>query len=116
VSTDLSIFSDALNEISKVSVSKIYHAKHVVEIEASGHQVLPGLLEEFCETGSQLLRGERSRKYNNLALLLGTDVVSAIKTSPDDYYHMLRCVIDFVSGLTDRHALSLYRKIKGISL
>lgn len=114
--TDLSIFSDALNEISKVSVSKIYHAKHVVEIEASGHQVLPGLLEEFCETGSQLLRGERSRKYNNLALLLGTDVVSAIKTSPDDYYHMLRCVIDFVSGLTDRHALSLYRKIKGISL
>jgi dGTPase len=28
---------------------------------------------------------------------------------------MLRSVIDFISGLTDRHALSLYRKIKGIS-
>jgi dGTPase len=29
---------------------------------------------------------------------------------------MLREVLDFVSGLTDKHALSLYRKIKGISI
>jgi dGTPase len=31
-------------------------------------------------------------------------------------YGMLRIILDFVSGLTDRHALSLYRRIKGISL
>lgn len=114
--TELSTFADALNSISRVSVDAIYRARHVVEIEASGHQVLPGLLEEFTEAGLHLIRGDRSRKYENLSLLLSPDVVLAIRTQPEDHYHMLRSVIDFVSGLTDRHALSLYRKIKGISL
>ena len=114
--TDLCVFAGALNEISKVSVKKIYHAKHVVEIEAAGHQVLPGLLEEFTETGLRIVRGQRSRKYDNLRLLLPLEIAQSIEGQPGSVYHMLRCITDFVSGLTDRHALSLYRKIKGISL
>lgn len=113
---DLCQFSEPLNEISRVSIEKIYHARHVVEIEASGHQILPGLLEEFTQTGLHLMNGEASRKYNNLRLLLPVDIVSSVKEKPDNAYHMLRNIIDFVSGLTDRHALVLYRKIKGISL
>jgi dGTPase len=104
-----------LREIIKVSVEKIYRSRHVVEIEASGHEILPGLLEEFIKAGSHLMGSKSSRKYDNLVLLLPTDVVSAIKSDPKNTYGMLRNVIDFVSGLTDRHALSLYRKIKGIS-
>jgi dGTPase len=114
--TDLSVFSDALKEISRTSIEKIYHARHVVEIEASGHQILPGLMEEFTETGVYLTEKRTSRKYNNLRLLLPIDIATAISDRPGDYYHMLRSIIDFISGLTDRHALSLYRKIKGISL
>jgi len=114
--TDLCVFRDAMKEISKVSVAKIYHAKHVVEIEASGHQVLPGLMEEFTETGLHIIRQKHSRKHNNLRLLLPFDIAQSISARPGDVYHMLRSVTDFVSGLTDRHALSLYRKIKGISL
>ncbi|MEX2231316.1 MAG: deoxyguanosinetriphosphate triphosphohydrolase [Cyclobacteriaceae bacterium] len=114
--TDLCIFRDSLKEISKVSIEKIYHAKHVVEIEASGHQILPGLLEEFTQTGLHLIHKKKSRKYNNLRLLLPVEVASSIEDKPDDPYHMVREVIDFISGLTDRHALSLYRRIKGISL
>jgi dGTPase len=114
--TDLCEFRGALKEISRVSIDKIYHAKHVVEIEASGHQILPGLLEEFTQTGVHLMQGKASRKYNNLRLLLPADIVSSVKKKADDPYHMVRNIIDFVSGLTDRHALALYRKIKGISL
>ena len=114
--TDLCQFRDALKEISRVSIEKIYHAKHVVEIEASGHQILPGLLEEFTQAGVHLMEGKASRKYNNLRLLLPADIVASMKMKTDDPYHMLRNIIDFVSGLTDRHALVLYRKIKGISL
>ena len=114
--TDLCVFRDSLTEISKVSIQKIYHAKHVVEIEASGHQVLPGLLEEFTETGIHIIGQKQSRKYNNLRLLLPFDIAGSIGSRPGDVYHMLRSVTDFISGLTDRHALSLYRKIKGISL
>lgn len=112
--TDLCAYQGTLKEISNVSIEKIYHAKHVVEIEASGHQVLPGLLEEFTETGVHLIRERSSRKYNNLRLLLPIEIVTAIKARSGEPYQMLRGIIDFISGLTDRHALSLYRKIKGI--
>jgi dGTPase len=99
-----------------VSIARIYHAKHVVEIEASGHQILPGLLEEFTEAGVHIISNKHSRKYNNLRLLLPPDIASSISARPADVYQMLRSVTDFISGLTDRHALSLYRRIKGISL
>ncbi|HET7179504.1 MAG TPA: dNTP triphosphohydrolase [Chryseosolibacter sp.] len=114
--TDLCAYRDALHTISDISIARIYHARHVVEIEASGHQVLPGLLEEFTSTGEHLLLGTTSRKYSNLAHLLPVEVAFSIRKNNEQPYHMLREIIDFVSGLTDRHALSLYRKIKGISL
>jgi len=112
---DLSRYSNSLREISRVSVERIYHARHVVEIEASGHQILPGLLEEFTEAGASMLSGNSSRKHKNLSLLLPREIASGIKPGIEPY-DMLRTIIDFVSGMTDRHALSLYRKIKGISL
>lgn len=114
--TALCIFDEPLERISQVSIQKIYHARHVVEIEASGHQILPGLLEEFTRTGEHLIADRISRKYKNLSLLLPPEVISSIKARRTEPYHMLRNIVDFVSGLTDRHALSLYRKIKGISL
>ena len=105
---------DGLKDIIKVSVEKIYKARTVVEIEASGHEILPGLLEEFTKAGSSLMEKSKSRKYENLQKLIPEDISNAIVASPD-YYNMLRNIIDFVSGMTDKHALSLYRKIKGIS-
>lgn len=106
----------ALSDIIKVSVKKIYRAHSVVEIEAAGHEVLPGLLEEFIKAGVHRLEKQESRKYSNLQKLLPDEVVLSIVPGSGNYYDLLRHVIDFVSGLTDRHALSLYRKIKGISL
>lgn len=106
----------ALKEIIKVSIEKIYRARQVVEIEATGHEVLPGLLEEFTTAGFYLMQNTKSRKYQNLQLLLPEETRLAIQSAPSNVYNMLRQVMDFISGLTDRHALSLYRKIKGISL
>ena len=114
--TDLCDSKKSLDVISTISVEKIYRARHVVEIEASGHQVLPGLLQEFTQAGVYILNKEKSRKYQNLILLLPEEIRTAIAQQPDNYYQMLRLIIDFVSGLTDRHALSLYRKIHGMSL
>ena len=114
--TELCDYHQTLRRIADVSIEKIYRARHVVEIEASGHQILPGLLEEFTQTGVHFIERKNSRKYENLLLLLPVETISQINSRPDDTYHMLRCIIDFISGLTDRHALSLYRKIKGISL
>ena len=107
---------EALKQIIRVSEEKIYRARKVVEIEAAGHEVLPGLLEEFTTAGMYLLEKRSSRKYSNLQKLLPVEIESALQTEPANYYRMLRYCVDFISGLTDRHALYLYRKIKGISL
>ncbi len=114
--TDVIPSGKALEEISKISISKIYQARSVVEIEASGHEVLPGLLQEFVAAGQCIQQGVASRKYKNLQLLLPEEIRSEIAQQPHDTYGMLRLIIDFISGLTDRHALSLYRKINGISI
>ena len=112
---DAGHFHAELKEISRVSIEKIYRARHVVEIEAAGHEVLPGLMHEFTQAGMHAMEGLASRKYQNLLLLLPPEIREAITTPPCSCYNMLRMIIDFVSGLTDRHALSLYRKIKGIA-
>lgn len=107
----------AVQEIIKVSVEKIYRARHVVEIEASGHEVLPGLLSEFTQAGMHLMDKGNSAKYRNLAMIMPEEIREAIhKLSDGDTYGMLREVIDFVSAMTDKYALSLYRKIRGFAL
>ncbi len=111
---DLCEFKDALRQINEVSVKKIYRARQVVEIEASGHEVLPGLLREFISAAGILGKKESTRKYSNLALLFPEEIRLAIQQNADEYTR-LRYVIDFISGLTDRHALSLFGKINGIS-
>lgn len=108
--------SHALEEISRLSIDKIYRAKHVVEIEAAGYEVLPGLLEEFSKAGKFYLEKEIPKKYENLLRLLPEGLLSGLDSTDKSHYQMLRNIVDFISGLTDTHALSLYRKIKGISL
>jgi dGTPase len=107
---------EALKQIIKISIDKIYSARSVVEVEAAGHEVLPGLLDEFTKTGAMMLEGKTSRKYGNLQKLFPSEIINSMRNQPDNYYHMLRNVVDYISGMTDRHAISLYRKIKGMSL
>lgn len=105
----------ALKDIIDISVEKIYQARQVVEIEAAGHEVLPGLMEEFLKAGLHIVEKGKSRKYSNLAMLFPEDIQSSLSQT-SDHYTMARLVIDFVSGLTDRHAISLYKKIKGFAV
>jgi dGTPase len=105
-----------LKSIIELSVKKIYRARQVVEIEAAGHEVLPGLLHEFTLAGLFLTEQRKSGKYENLQMLFPIETRQAIGQKPKDIYHMLRHVLDFISGLTDRHAVGLFRKIKGITV
>lgn len=107
---------EALSQIINVSKEKIYRARQVVEIEAAGHEVLPGLLEEFLLAGQHIAQKGTSRKYANLSLLFPEDIQWSIRQEPTNTYTVVRNVVDFVSGLTDRHAISLFRKMKGVAV
>lgn len=114
--TDLGMYKNELKKIIAISVEKIYRARHVVEIESAGFEVLPGLLEEFIKAAEQLISGNHAKKYTNLARLLPAETQEVILANKENKYLHLREVIDFVSGMTDTHALTLYRKIKGFQI
>lgn len=115
--TDICRFKTALTEIARISVDKIYRTHSVVEIEAAGHEILPTLVHDFIYAAENVTssKTQGSRKYQNMSLLFPEDIRLSIREHHDQRYLLIRDVLDFISGLTDRHALSLYRKIKGIS-
>jgi dGTPase len=115
--TDIIPSAKSLQEITAISVERIYRSKIVLEKEAAGFQVLEGLLTVF----SQALY----HKFYAPDLLSGQDK-SILRLLPEDFplngwgsevnpYPMLRSLVDFISGMTDKFALNLYRRVKGIS-
>jgi dGTPase len=106
---------EELKSLQQLARSKCYRSTEVLEIELAGYEALGGLLEHFVpaamtELGQRSLRPEREQKA--LALLQGRGVNI---DSPLVYERLLR-VTDFVSGMTDRHALATYRRLKGITI
>jgi len=103
----------ALKKIEVISFQKIYKTRGVVEREVAGYEVLGGLLDTFIKAYNEAYEGKISAKNIAVLALLPRRVTDEI---PDDLYMRLLRIIDFVSGMTDSFAVSLFRKIKGISL
>lgn len=107
--------ANGLREIETLSVEKIYRHRTVVEREAAGYEVLGGLLDAFINSFNEWLDGNLKPKNRTLVNLLPKKIL--LNANPDtDTYERLLLIIDFVSGMTDSFAVSLFRKIKGISL
>ena len=101
-----------LDKIKTISVKEIYRNRPVLEIEAAGFEVLGGLLEVFLKAVFE----PASRRHQKLLDLVPDQYLDFDRSiSPNTYDRILR-ITDFISGLTDQAAISLYRKIKGISL
>jgi dGTPase len=114
---DLIPAREILGEIIEISIEKLYRSDLVLEIEAGGFEVLGGLLELFTSAcyHYQFDRKLLSKKELSIFRLLPESTRMAI-AEENSVYGMLRHILDFVSGLTDRHAVGIYRKLKGISL
>jgi dGTPase len=104
-----------LEEIENLSIEKIYRHRSVVEREAAGYEVLSGLLDSFISAFNEWLDGNVSPKNRTIVHLLPKRILNSANKETEIYDRMLM-IIDFVSGMTDSFAISLFRKIKGISL
>jgi dGTPase len=116
--TDIIPSAKALAEISQRSVRQIYRAQVVLEKEAVGFQVLDGLLGVFSQAlYHHCYAPERaSGQDKSLLRLLPEDFPLKGFGTESNAYPLLRSLIDFISGMTDKYALNLYRRVKGISL
>ena len=104
-----------LFEIEKLSIEKIYRHRTVVEREAAGYEVLGGLLDAFINSFNEWLDGNIKPKNRTLVNLLPKRILQSASRDTEIYERLL-IIIDFISGMTDSFAVSLFRKIKGISL
>ncbi len=109
--------NQALKDIEKFSIEKIYNHKAVVEIENAGYNVMYELLNHFI---FPILKPKTERKaYDKKALKLIPKQFlyeGSINGKEFSDYQKVLGVIDFVSGMTDNFATDLYRKIKGIDI
>lgn len=107
--------SRTLKKIEKASIEKIYRHRSVVEREAAGYEVLGGLLDTFINAYNQYADNNLSPKNRSIINLIPKRFFYG-ETNTYGLYNRLLRIIDFVSGMTDSYAVSIFRKIRGISL
>ena len=98
----------AYKECEKISFSKIYQSKPVLDIELSGYQIMATLMEVFIEAAVN-----PSRFYSKQLL---RRVSSQYDIENENLEERIMAVLDYISGMTDIYALDIYQKINGISL
>lgn len=108
--------SAVLKQIKDISRDRIYSYRSVIERELAGYEVLGGLLDTFIEAVNESAMGAPSHKHSKILQLLPRQFMGADGNAEADLYTRLLKITDFVSGMTDSYAISLFRKIKGISL
>lgn len=106
----------ALKAIQQRSRETIYATERGVQIEIAGYEVLGGLLDFFMSAVNDLAENQASAAHRShkLARQLPAECVRAAKQAGP--YERLMRVLDYVSGMTDRFAVTLFRRVAGIAL
>ncbi|MGD2083979.1 MAG: dNTP triphosphohydrolase [Chromatiales bacterium] len=107
-----------MDRLLEVAQERIYCAQEVVEVQAAGFQVIGELLERFSEVVDDIAeRGPgATARSRMMARLIPEQFVGPGRCPSTGLYRRLLGLTDFVSGMTDSYAVSLYKKITGISL
>ncbi len=107
--------ADRLIELAR---ERIYCAPEVVSIQAAGFQVIHDLLERFIQVIDDIAeRGEQASPRSRMLLrLVPEQFIGPGRRPALEPYQRLLLLTDFVSGMTDSYAVTLYKKVTGISL
>jgi dGTPase len=108
--TSLCSYVRQLDEIKSISRQRVYSAPNVLHIEAAGYEVLGGLLEKVVPA---LIRGDQTRTSADKKIL---EIVPKQFTRGATPYERMLAATDFVSGMTDSFAVTLFRRLRGIDL
>jgi dGTPase len=113
-----------LEDILTLSREQVYRSKNVLQIEAAGFTVVAELLDAFITAvndyrtcGSDLKTLRKKHPYSEKVLsLLPKQFLHASGESGYDLYLRILRVCEYVAGMTDSYAVTLYRRLKGIEL
>ncbi len=98
-----------INDIIKISVSKIYKSKEVVEKEVAGYRIIADLLDVFVTALNNKFEGNQSN-YDKLVLNL---LPEEYKTETTNLYNRIMLICSYVSGMSDSYAIRMHKKLSG---
>lgn len=100
-----------LKALKALAFDTCYRAPEVIEIELAGYRALGGLLSTFVPAA--VLTPPASSVIDKARALL---VGRGVNLSGGSAYERILRVTDYVSGMTDRHALATFRRLTGITI
>lgn len=113
---------EALKRIEDRSRDSIYNHIDVAEIVGSGFELVSGMLDIFVPCVNEMadeFNGKGNASFRSKRLFRILPDIMEESTGQEwlasPYYRLLR-LLDYISGMTDSHAVRLYQKLKGISL
>ncbi|MFO1423895.1 MAG: deoxyguanosinetriphosphate triphosphohydrolase [Candidatus Competibacteraceae bacterium] len=110
--------ADAMRALKDCGEKQVYVSRPVVEVEAAGFEVLGGLLEAFMSTVADIAdHGPNASSKSRMLIHLIPEQFTGPGRQPSaDPYRRALAITDFVSGMTDSYAVTLFKKLTGMSL
>ncbi len=107
-----------LKKLTDFAAKNIYTCTTVVETEMAGHRILGELMQLFCTAIEDIADNGKLAKSSShmLVNLLPSRFISSNRVPDKSTYIRVLKIIDFISGMTDSYAVSLYQKLTGIVL
>ncbi|SHM94753.1 dGTPase [Polaribacter sp. KT 15] len=102
-------FEAQINDIIKISVSKIYKSTEVIEKEVAGYRIIADLLDVFVTALNNKFEG-CSSNFDNLVLNL---LPEEYKTETSNLYDRIMQVCSYVSRISDSYAIRMHKKLTG---
>jgi putative dGTPase len=111
-------------EYIKVLVRKyVYQHPPVLQSEASGFEVIEFLIKSFATTSNICFTcgEEETAKQKKMRSLLPEefqpeDEIQVQELTEEDVYNRVLKILDYISGMTDKYAVHLYRRMRGIDI
>ncbi|MEA5598499.1 dGTP triphosphohydrolase [Rivularia sp. UHCC 0363] len=104
----VSKYASILDDIRSETANKVINHPDVISTRIAGHEILGHLFAEF--TNAVLSKGD---KANFLKQMIPQQYLFS---ENQDLYDKILQVTDFISGMTDSYATTMFKKLKGISL
>ncbi|MFH0843713.1 MAG: dNTP triphosphohydrolase [Bacteroidota bacterium] len=120
---DVTLFSKikSINTIEKIlelSKERIYSYPPILQIEAAGFKVLPGLLDTLLtalaeKSNTSKLNPECKKSASKVLKLIPNLYVLDYKKNQ---YDSILSIVGYIAGMTDNFAIDLYRNLSGIQI
>jgi len=116
---DVSNAADVRKAYKKLQ-SRVFSDKNIIKKEIAGWEAVYGLLRIFCEEAKSpnftISGNTRENRFYKIIASSHRKVFEEIEEYNNEEYKKLQLIVDFISGMTDSYAISLFQELSGIKV